>query len=177
MNYKVIMMDFKHIFMKHVLFFFVIISLSGCFGNNPDKTGHEGKPLPAFSMLLADSVTWFNPANSPSGRAAVLLYFSPYCPHCRAQMDEIIEDMDRLREIQFYLVTSFPMRDMKLFYKKYKLGSYPNITVGMDTANFLSRYFEIPAVPYMAIYGKDRKLRKTFIGEVYSRQIKAVSEE
>ncbi|WP_315815278.1 hypothetical protein [Paraflavitalea speifideaquila] len=61
---------------------------------------------------------------------------------------------------------------MKDFYNEYHLEKYPNIIAGIDTAFAVSDYFEISGVPYIAIYGKNKKLSKTFEGKIYSSQIK-----
>lgn len=163
--------------MKQFVLLFIVTVLAGCFGVEPQKTGLEGKPLPEFSILLSDSSTWVNTRNAPSGKSIALFYFSPYCPYCRDQTKEIIDDMDKLRDIQFYFVTSFRVQALKEFYNEFQLGKYTNIIAGVDTARFVSNYFEITGVPYMAIYGKDKTLNKTFLGEIYSGQLKKVADE
>jgi thiol-disulfide isomerase/thioredoxin len=163
--------------MKQFILISIIVTLIGCYGSSPENTGLEGKPLPAFNILLSDSVTWFNTGQITTGKPVALFYFSPYCPYCRAQTEEIIEDMDKLRGIQFYFVTSYPLPDLRNFCKEYELSKYSNITSGVDTASFVSDYFEAAGVPYMAIYGKNKTLNKTFIGKIYSSQIKKVAEE
>jgi thiol-disulfide isomerase/thioredoxin len=157
--------------MKLILVFAIFLILS-CNSSQPTKTGLEGKTLPTFNLLLADSTTWFNTKNIPEGKPTVLISYSPRCPYCRAQMEEIVEDIDKLKEIQFYLITTYPFQEMKHFYAQYKLNKYNNIISGRDTANFLANYFEATAVPYLAIYGKEKKLKEVFVGKIYSSQIK-----
>lgn len=164
--------------MKQVIFFFlVMISLDACSGKAAIETGLEGKPLPAFNILLPDSLTYFNTANIPTGKPIVLFNFNPDCPYCRAQMTEIIDDMNKLKDMQFYLVTTYPISEMRRFYNEYKLDQYPNIVVGRDTADFVVNYFEAPYVPYTAVFGKDKKLKKAFEGKIFSRQIRDAAEE
>lgn len=161
--------------MKQLILFGIVACLTGCFGTEPEKTGLEGKPLPEFG-LLTDSSTWVNTRNASAGKPIALFYFSPYCPYCRAQVEEIIEDMNKLKGIQFYFVTGFPLPELKSFCKEYQLDKYPNIIAGVDTGRKVSDYFEVPGVPYMVIYGKDKKLNNTFLGKVYSSQLKKVAE-
>lgn len=163
--------------MKHFILGISITILLGCFGTDPQKTGKEGKEMPAFSLLLIDSTTSLSSVNMPKGNPIVFFYFSPFCPYCIKQTKEIIEDMDKLKDIQFYFISNFPFQDVKRFNSEYSLGKYPNITVGLDTANFVADYFEAPGYPYIAIYGKERKLNKTFLGKLYSSQIKKAAEE
>lgn len=164
--------------MKFIISIVTIVFMGGCYSKAiPEKTGQEGNLLPSFNVQLIDSTTYINTGNIETGKPVALFYFSPECPHCRSQMEEIIEDMDRLKSIQFYLLTSYSVSDMKHFSSEYRLSSYPNIIVGKDTANFLLKYFAMPGVPYMAIYGKDKKLHKAFVGKIYSQQLKSVAEE
>jgi thiol-disulfide isomerase/thioredoxin len=162
--------------MKQLISFIIVAVLSGCFGAPPEKNNLEGKSLPAFSLILADS-TIIKTESIPTGKPLVFFFFSPYCPHCRAQTKEITEDMDRLKGIQFYFVSSFSMPDLLAYYKEYDLKKYPNIVMGVDSGNIGADYFEIAGVPYTAIYGKDKKFNKSFMGKVYSSQLKRVAEE
>lgn len=163
--------------MRKEAFTSLLIILSGCFAKAPEKTGLEGKPMPSFNLLLADSTTYLNTNSISSGKPIVLFYFGPDCPYSRAQMEEIIEDINILKDIRFYVFTTAAFSEMKEFYKHYQLDKYPNITVGIDYANFFGDYFEAIGVPYIAIYGKNKKLNKAFMGKVYGRQIKNSAEE
>jgi thiol-disulfide isomerase/thioredoxin len=164
--------------MKNITLAIYFILIIGCYSRRPaEKTGLEGKSLPSFNLLLSDSLTYFNTSNIPKGKPIALFYFGPNCPYSRAQMEEIIEDMSILKNIRFYIFTIYPYQDMKNFYDYYNLGKYPNITVSLDYTNFFGNYFETQAVPYLAIYGKDKRLIKAFIGKVYGKQIKEVSEK
>lgn len=163
--------------MKNLSIAFFLICLAGCFGAEPEKTGMEGKPLPSFNLLLPDSSTWINTSQAPNGKPIVLYYFNPHCPYCKAQTKEIIEDIDKLKAIQFYFITPYSFNEMKKFSKEYDLGKFPNILTGLDTASAMGSYFEVSAVPYIAIYGKDQKLNNTFVGKIYSSQIRKVAEQ
>jgi hypothetical protein len=149
--------------------------LSGCYAKTPEKTGLEGKPLPAFNLLLADSITHINTKSQPVGSASVLFFFGPHCPYSQAQMEDIVDHIDQLKDIHFYVLTVGSFSDMKAFYKHYKLEKYPNITTGIDYAYFFPGYFNPPGVPYMAIYGKDKKLKGAYLGEVSEKQIRSLA--
>jgi thiol-disulfide isomerase/thioredoxin len=163
--------------MKKIVLIGLVVILSGCFGTEPQKTGKEGKPVPEFSVLLTDSINWVHAKDIPTNKPFVLLYFSPYCHFCKAQTKTIIENIDNLKGIQFYYLSSFPLSTLKTFSKEFDLAKYPNITIGFDSASIVSDYFEIPAYPYIAIYGKDKKLKKSFVGKIYTSQIKKIAQE
>lgn len=163
--------------MKKISVIFIIACIVGCFGAEPEKTGMEGKPLPAFNLLLLDSSTWINTSQTPKNKPVVLYYYNPHCPYCKAQTKDIIKDIDKLKTIQFYFITPYPFDDMKKFSKEYELAKYPNISIGFDTGNAVGNYFAISAVPYIAIYGKNQKLNKIFEGKIYSSKIKKIAEK
>jgi thiol-disulfide isomerase/thioredoxin len=163
--------------MKKVI---LVVSLTAMFGCNarrqPLKTGLEGKPLPAFNLLLNDSSTYINTVNIPAGKPVVLFYFSPRCPYCRAQMDDILKNISSLKDIRFYIFTDWPFQEMKAFYNYYQLNKYQNISVGVDYNSFFQKNFNAYGIPYTAIYRKDNKLNEAFMGIIDSKQIKESAE-
>lgn len=153
----------------------LITAIVSCNGRTPIKSGLEGKELPSFNLLLRDSITYFNTNNIPSGKPTVLLCVGPYCPYSRSQVEEIVKEIKTLNEIQFFIFTPYSLTEMKSFCDLYKLQKYSNIVTGIDYANFFADYYKVKGVPYIAIYGKNRRLKETFIGKVESWQIKEVA--
>lgn len=151
------------------------IYLPGCYSIEPEKTGFEGKHLPSFKILLSDSSTYLDTKDIPDGKPVVLLYYSPNCAYSRGQVSEIIENIVSLKDIRFYIFTTWPFDEMKMFNAHFQLNNYSNITVGIDYNKYFADYFDAQGVPYMAIYGKDKRLNQAFIGQVYSKQIKEVA--
>jgi hypothetical protein len=163
--------------MKQICLFFIIACLTGCFGAEPQKTGKEGKPLPDFSIMLADSSRWLHSRDIPANKPFALFIFSPYCPYCKAQTKKIIEDKELLSGIHFYFISRFPLSDVKKYINEFQLDKQPNITVGLDSSNFVADYLEVPGFPFMAIYGKNRNLNQAFLGKTYSRFILKAAEK
>lgn len=159
--------------MKHVIVILASLFFVQCKQSQPKLSGLEGKPMPVFDILLPDSTTWYNTKNIPQGKPAVILYYSPHCLYCKAQLNEIVDDMDQLLSVDFYLITSYPFKDMKEFSQYYGLKKYPNVTVGWDSAYFVENYFEAAGVPFMAIYDKNKILKHTYMGKVFTKQILA----
>jgi len=150
----------------------VLIYVAGCYSTTSEKTGLEGKPMPSFTLLLPDSSTYSNARDLMTKNPAVVFYYSPSCPYCRAQMKGIIRNIDKLKEIKFYLVTKASFQQMKGFDKEYGLNKFQNIINGTDVDNRLADYFEVHAVPVIAVYGKEKKLNQIFQEKTYSSSIK-----
>lgn len=164
--------------MKSIFFFFVFVCLYGCFGKRPTlETGHEGKPLPSIKLLLLDSSTHIDTKTWRTGKPIVLIDFSPYCPYCRSLTQNIVDKHEDLKEIQFILLSSYPLMDLKNYTKEYTLKNYPNITIGRDYDATFGHYFDSPGVPCIAIYGKDRLLKQVLMGKVNASLIKDIAFE
>jgi len=129
------------------------------------KTGMEGRLLPSFDLLLADSVTHFNTTDIPTGKPFIVIGFSPWCTHCQAETRDIIKHMQQLKNIRIYYVTPYPFDQMKIFYSHFKLEQYPNITMGRDKKNFFLPYFKARGVPYTAIFDAKRRLKQVFTNQ------------
>jgi thiol-disulfide isomerase/thioredoxin len=161
--------------MKKITIVLLMLYLCGCKGRPPLHTGLEGKPIPSFNLLLIDSSTHLNTNTLPSGEPIVFFYFSPHCPFCRAQMQDIIDNSKNLKDIRFVLLTAGPYSELKSFYKHYDLSKYPNVTVGLDYDDFFGNYFKTSRVPYLALYDRDKKLKRVNLGKMYSDEIKTAT--
>ena len=150
----------------------------GCFSKAPKlETEYEGKLMPAINLLLLDSSTNINTKTSSPGKALVLIDISPFCPFCRALTQSITDNNKELGDIQFILLSSFPISDLKKYYTEYHLEKYANIIVGQDYENYFGSYYKTPGVPCTAIYGKDRRLKQMFMGKVSANLIKDIAME
>jgi hypothetical protein len=135
------------------------------------KTGMEGRVLPAFNILLPDSVSRFNTADIPTGQSFIIFGFSPFCKHCQAETADIIKHIDQLKNIKIYYVTADPFSDMKLFYRHYKLAKYPNITMGRDEKYTFFKYFKVWQSPYAAIFDSHKRLKEVFPYQTTAMQL------
>jgi thioredoxin-related protein len=127
-------------------------------------TGLEGKPLPAFNMLLTDSVTYLKSESIPAGQPFILFYYSPHCPYCKAQVEKIKKEITTVKDLQFYFITAFPLYEIKQYDQHYGLSNYTNITMAQVTDTAFSKYYNIPGFPYTAIYNKQKKLKEVLLG-------------
>lgn len=162
--------------MTKYAFSIFLICLFGCFGRKPSvNTGFEGKPMPSFNLLLMDSLTKINTSAIPKGQPTVIFFLNPHCPYCRAQTEELKENIQSLSNIQFYMVSYYPFNDLKKYYDDYQLKKYPNIIFGQDYDVYFSNYYKTRAVPYIAIYDKDKYLKQVFIGKISTNLIKDIA--
>ena len=138
----------------------IIFILAGC-----HLQKKSGEPLPAFDLLLVDSTTHFNTANIPDGKPVVLMYFSPDCSHCQNETRDILDKMDSLENVRFYLITNDPSERLWVYDKMFKLYNYSNITLGRDYKYFFPGHFKNVVPPYMVVYDSDKFGRAVFSGD------------
>lgn len=135
--------------------------------------------LPAFNIMQMDSSTIFNTYNIPEGRKVIIMLFSPECKHCKAEMEELLGGMDRLEDVDFYLVTPFhDMSAIKRFYKEHHLSDFKNIKlVGRDYEFFYHDYYKVKVIPDLALYDEHKKLVKLFEGETSVKELTRYTRE
>ena len=152
--------------MKHLL---VLATLFGssylCYAqNDTTKPVYTQFPLPQFSVLLPDSVTWYTKKDLPKNRKTLIMVFSPDCEHCKRETEMIKANISKFKRTQILMVTPIAFAKTKQFYDQYELKNFSNIIVGYDPKFFFTGYFKLRMFPFFAIYNKKFNLEKTFEG-------------
>lgn len=152
--------------MKYIALTLITAFILGCYGKAPVvKTGLEGKPLPSFELLLQDSTTHFNTDMIKQGQPFLLYSFATWCPFCKVQTEEMINNIEDFKGVNIYMITNSSFGELKKFREHFNLGKYDNITTGIDTHYYFAGYFNTNVVPYFAIYDKDKKLKRVLAGK------------
>ena len=160
--------------MKKVILFICTVIIAGCYSKKAEikKIGLEGKPMPTIDLIAADSITHINTDNIKPGKPTILFSFEPWCPYCRAQTNSMLSQIDKLKDVNIYMLCTSRYSMFKEFYKKHELAKYPNIAAGIDYKRSFDHYFQLTGVPCLAIYGADKKLKQVMEGKNYISTIK-----
>lgn len=147
---------------------FMVIGWMACQEEKPQayKTGMEGKPLPAFAIQLLDSTSFIHTEDLPEGKNLVIFYFSPTCPYCRAQMRDMVNNIDRFKDKELCLLTRENLKATKAFASYFKLNRFNNVIVGRDTGSVLAKTYRLITVPLTAWYDKNRQLKALYSGRL-----------
>ena len=121
--------------------------------------------MPAFDILLQDSATIFNTANIPEGKRSVIVRFDAHCGDCQKETDSLLMNMDKLKDVNFYFVTTEPFSQVNEFRDFYEMQKYPNITIGKDIKKFTPQHYKSPRTPLLAVYDKNKRLVKIYDGK------------
>jgi len=119
--------------------------------------------IPPFTLLKIDS-SKLTREDLSKNKKTLIMYFSPDCDHCKHQTDSMLAAINQFRDIQILMATYQPLKEMRSFYKQYKIAKYQNIKLGRDTHFFFPPYYKIVNLPFMILYNNKGKLITTFEG-------------
>jgi thioredoxin-related protein len=122
--------------------------------------------IPPFNLLKVDSISHFTKDDLKKNKPVLIILFNPDCDHCKHETEEIIKNIDELKDIQIIMSTNMPFDMMKTFYEKYDLEKFENIIVGRDFQFILPSFYQIKFMPYLAMYDKKGNLVTTFQGSM-----------
>ena len=117
--------------------------------------------MPDFKIMQTDS-SWFARKDLPASEFTAIIYFSPECGHCQYEAGQIVDNMDSLKNIHFVWVSYRDMKDIKTFYRQYKLDLYPNQTMGRDPQYFIPAFYQVQYTPFVALYNRNRQFVKAW---------------
>lgn len=145
----------------------------------PTVTGMENKALLNFNILLPDSSTYFNTGNFTTGKRTILFYYSPTCQYSRAQMREMLNNIERYRDVQLCVFTNAGagFKAMSDFNSYFKLGNVPNIITGIDTGQVFAKNYQVFAYPFTAIFDEQKRLKLAFGGRIKGKQLKEITDK
>lgn len=131
---------------------------------DPEPTFKRFPTHPPLQLLLADSSTLFTEKELKKNTPLLFIMFSPDCDHCQMETEEMIREIDKLKDFQIVMATMLPFEKMRAFYLLYELHRFKNITVGWDKNFILPPFYRIKSLPFHAFYDKNGKLIDVFEG-------------
>ena len=120
--------------------------------------------IPPFKLLKVDSVNWLTKDDIRKNKRTIIMFFSPECEHCKHQMQDILADFDKFKDIEIVMATYQPFNEMRDFYNYYRIGDHPNIKMGRDERYGMQPYYQFHSLPFLALYDKKGNLIARFEG-------------
>jgi len=155
---------------KIVLGTFIIFTLSCNWSSPKMMTGLEGKKIPEFNFYRIDS-SILNTKDISLGKPFLLFYLQPWCPYCQAETKSILKNIKSFENINLYFITRSQSKLLKEYCDKFELSKFSNVIACNDPTSTEKTYFNAPGVPFVAIYGKDKRLVQVLLGESDATQI------
>lgn len=155
--------------MKKIFFLPVLIFICATAFSQEDSTApvYQRFPtIPQFTVFKAPDSTAFTRDNLKKNKPVVFMIFSPDCEHCQHETENLLANIDKFKNAQIVMITYLPYDEMMVFYKKYKIADYPQITMARDTKFFFPVFFKIRNLPSIFVYDKKENFKKNFEGSV-----------
>lgn len=150
-----------------------------------------GSPMPAMLLVTNDTVSaektkarkhkkqaafTISPYNTKmydeqyfnNNANLIVMMFNPTCGHCEDQTDRFIKEIALFKKSKLVLMANLGMKSyLPAFATNHHIAQYPDvITLGVDSTDFIKNTFLYQALPQINIYSADRKLLKTYTGNV-----------
>jgi hypothetical protein len=148
---------------KITSYLLIALTMASCFSTPPLRSGREGRQMPSFIMQLPDG-SHVTTDSIKEGSPVVLILFRTGCSACNAETKDIIDHIASMKDTRFYFLTMDTLKDLQAFAAKYRFEKYSNVVAARDSSRFLIKYFTVPAVPYIAVFNSEKKLRCVFLG-------------
>jgi len=166
--------------MKKMCLLFILISVTFCSFSQADSAKKSSSynqqenvtlppykrfpTVPPLKLLLLDSTSYFTKNDLKKNKPVLIIVFNPDCEHCKHETEELLKNIDSLKNVQIIMATMMPFDLMKSFYENYDLQRFQNITVGKDVQYTLPSFYQMHFMPYLAMYDKKGNLLATFEG-------------
>ncbi len=126
--------------------------------------------IPEFEFLTSEQKR-FTKANLKPNTNSIFIYFNSDCDFCQHEAQNISDNLDSFKNVQFIFVSTEPIEIIKQFSEQYNLDNKQNITFLYDNLSTFSSRFDANSIPYLLIYDKNQKLIKKHKGQINAKGI------
>jgi hypothetical protein len=96
-----------------------------------------------------------------------VMMFNPTCLHCEDVTFMLEKNIDLFRKTKIVLLANQMMSQyIPDFAQRHHVADYPAMYIGCDSSGFINNLFLYQTLPQINIYSAERKLLKTYCGEV-----------
>jgi hypothetical protein len=133
-----------------------------------DSLSHKKRKKKMAQEVIQDKSKKIVTNADVDNRANLLvMMFNPTCSHCEDQAERMEKNIAYFSNSKMLMIaTPNQGQYVPAFVKNHHVASYPSFIVGVDSSNFIDKVFLYQALPQINIYNADRKLIRTFTGEV-----------
>ncbi|RNA60726.1 hypothetical protein D1631_01650 [Chryseobacterium nematophagum] len=134
------------------------------------------KNVPTFNLKTINGSS-FTQQNLANDQIKVIVYFSPSCHFCQAEVEELSRSYEDYQNIQWIWVASEPLNEIKGFAEQHRLNNQNNIIWCHDEMAILYRKTGMNSVPYFLVYDKENHLIKRNSGAIKLEKLINTSNE
>ena len=139
----------------------IISTLMSCRDNNINNR----LKIPSAQIKLLNDGQVINTMHINKQKPIVFMLYSPDCEDCQEETQLIINNIDSLKDIEFYFITSDSANKASTFRDYFKLSRFKNITMALDYQYAFYNYFKPIGTPYTILYNQNKSLNRIIIGK------------
>jgi hypothetical protein len=115
----------------------------------------------------ANDYTFMNEADFDNKGNLFVMMFNPTCSHCEDVTFMLEKNATLFKKTKVVLLANRMMNMyIPYFAERHQIAYHPFMYIGYDSSRFIDNAYLYQALPQINIYGPDRKLIKTYAGEV-----------
>ncbi len=131
---------------------------------NRRKKKSEVMPVDSSSVGKYSVVT---DKDLDNGANLLVMMFNPTCSHCEEMTMLMSQNIDAFKKSKVVLLATRQMATyIPDFAERRQISKYPPMYIGYDSLKFVEELFLYQTLPQINIYNSNRKLIKTYNGEV-----------
>lgn len=112
-------------------------------------------------------------ADFSNGNNFVVMIFNPLCNHCEEVAFLLEKNVNFFQKNKIILLANKAMEFyIPNFAERHHVARYPCMYIGYDTSGFIDNTFLYETLPQLNIYSAQRKLIRTFSGDVHIDSLK-----
>ncbi|MDR2563919.1 MAG: redoxin domain-containing protein [Prevotellaceae bacterium] len=120
--------------------------------------------MPDFTFVLVPAGA-VNTISLPA-QTTFVIFFNPGCEHCEYEGRELAARRSEFAASNVLMVSSAPRDSIMNYRRRHGFDDIPNFYTACDSAYASLAFFDVKGIPTVFIYDTERKLVKTFRGEV-----------
>ena len=149
----------------------------GCEESSDEKMFTAISTLPSFNIISLDSTKIIKSTDLGSGKSLIFFFFSPGCEHCQKEAEQLVKMGNTSSDITIFLITEESLQEARAFTKFYGLNKLKNVLVGKDYQYSFFKIFLPQSIPFIVVYGRNKQIKKIFLGETDLRLIESTLNE
>jgi len=121
--------------------------------------------IPEFEFFTLEQQP-FTKAELQPNLNTIFIYFKSDCDFCQYEAQNISDNLDSFKNVQFIFVSTESIEVIQDFSKQYNFYNQQNITFLYDNNSLFSSQFDATSTPYVLIYDKNQQLIKKHKGQL-----------
>lgn len=133
--------------------------------------------LPDVDVVKTDG-SWYNIYKNNKNNPTAIIVFNPDCHHCELEAEDIAQNIDAVKHINFLWITTSGDKNATLaFSQKFGFYKHSNFLFLYDPNFKIPVFYEVRTTPFIAVYDNAGKMKQIFRQGAKTENILAALEQ